>query len=326
MTAPATVREPRRRADGARDALRGAPRPRQRPDGLGDGLARAASTDPDGSRRSAAMPGSGRACRRDVPRPASARRRPRHSARSDGVRAPHRSLGLGRAAPPRARSRNDVDRRPRSCSWPIDSCANPTWRRTGSPSASSTRRSPRDPERTWQLLRRAAREAADWITVDSLAHPMGEGILAEPYRWAELEQLVYSPSRWERRLVGLHDRHDPVRGPDRGTRPGGRPTRALELLGRLIGDAEPGRAEGPRLGLPLPRRRRPRADDRRRCERRPTVPPGRRTAIAPGSSATPSRAPAAPTPTGSASASPASAPPAGRRRPRVRPRRPRASA
>ena len=52
-----------------------------------------------------------------------------------------------------------------------------------------------DPERTWQLLRRAAREAGDWITVDSLAHPVGQGILREPYRWAELEQLVYSPSR-----------------------------------------------------------------------------------------------------------------------------------
>ena len=35
-----------------------------------------------------------------------------------------------------------------------------------------------------------------------LAHPYGTGIPAEPYRWAELEQLVYSPSRWERRLVG----------------------------------------------------------------------------------------------------------------------------
>ena len=61
---------------------------------------------------------------------------------------------------------------------------------------------PVDPERAWQLLRRAAREASDWITVDSLAHPYGRGILLEAYRWAELEQLVYSPSEWERRLVG----------------------------------------------------------------------------------------------------------------------------
>src|SRR5436190_5989416 len=59
-----------------------------------------------------------------------------------------------------------------------------------------------DSERTWQLLRRAAREAGDWVTVDSLAHPYAKGIAAESYRWAELELLVYSPSRWERRLVG----------------------------------------------------------------------------------------------------------------------------
>ena len=40
-----------------------------------------------------------------------------------------------------------------------------------------------EPERTWQLLRRAAREAGDWATVDALAHPVGRGILNEPYRW-----------------------------------------------------------------------------------------------------------------------------------------------
>ena len=61
---------------------------------------------------------------------------------------------------------------------------------------------PTDPERTWQLLRRAAREADEWISVDTLAHPYGEGILRDAHRWSELEQLVYSPSRWERRLVG----------------------------------------------------------------------------------------------------------------------------
>jgi hypothetical protein len=37
-----------------------------------------------------------------------------------------------------------------------------------------------EPERTWQLIRRAAREAADWITVDSLAQPCARGILLEP--------------------------------------------------------------------------------------------------------------------------------------------------
>jgi len=93
-------------------------------------------------------------------------------------------------------------------------------------------------ERTWQLLRRAAREAGDWITVDALAHPYGKGIAAEPYRWAELELLVYSPSRWERRLVGstiatmTHVDRSRGRDPDVARH-------ALPLLGNLMGDAEP---------------------------------------------------------------------------------------
>jgi 3-methyladenine DNA glycosylase AlkD len=97
---------------------------------------------------------------------------------------------------------------------------------------------PVETERTWQLLRRAAREAGDWITVDSLAHPYGKGIAAEPYRWAELELLVYSPSRWERRLVGstvaTMTNVDRKRGRDLSVA-----TRALPLLASLMGDAEP---------------------------------------------------------------------------------------
>ena len=95
-----------------------------------------------------------------------------------------------------------------------------------------------DPERTWQLLRRAAREAGDWVTVDDLAHPYAVGIAAERYRWAELEQLVYSPSRWERRLIGstiatmTHGDRRTGQAPDLV------PT-ALELLEQLMGDAEP---------------------------------------------------------------------------------------
>jgi 3-methyladenine DNA glycosylase AlkD len=95
-----------------------------------------------------------------------------------------------------------------------------------------------EPERTWQLLRRGAREAADWITIDDLAHPYGTGIAAEPYRWAELEQLVFSPSRWERRLVGstiatmTHGNRRTGRGPEVVDH-------ALPLLGQLMGDAEP---------------------------------------------------------------------------------------
>ncbi len=93
-------------------------------------------------------------------------------------------------------------------------------------------------ERTWQLLRRAARESSDWITVDSLAHPYGRGIIAEPYRWAELELLVYSPSRWERRLVGstiaTMPHVDRVVGRDPEVA-----VHALALLASLMGDDEP---------------------------------------------------------------------------------------
>lgn len=93
-------------------------------------------------------------------------------------------------------------------------------------------------ERTWQLMRRAAREAGDWITVDSLAYPYRNGIRLEPYRWAELEQLVYSPSRWERRLVGSTIA-TMTHGGARARRDPDVVPRALSLLGLLIGDAEP---------------------------------------------------------------------------------------
>jgi 3-methyladenine DNA glycosylase AlkD len=96
----------------------------------------------------------------------------------------------------------------------------------------------REPERTWQLLRRAASEADDWITVDTLAHPFGKGILAEPYRWAELEQLTVSPSRWERRLVGSTIATIPFVNRTLGRAPEV-VQHGLELLATLIGDNEP---------------------------------------------------------------------------------------
>ena len=94
-----------------------------------------------------------------------------------------------------------------------------------------------EPERAWQLLRRAASDADDWITVDTLAHPYGKGILAEPYRWAELEQLTVSPSRWERRLVGSTI----ATMPSVNRRAGRDPqvaVKALDILATLIGDRE----------------------------------------------------------------------------------------
>jgi 3-methyladenine DNA glycosylase AlkD len=99
-----------------------------------------------------------------------------------------------------------------------------------------------DPERAWQLLRRHARAASEWISVDTLASYFGQGILNEQYRWAEIEQLVFSPSRWERRLVGSTLATLPFI--DRSRAPGhGRDPevarRGLAIIGDLIGDAEP---------------------------------------------------------------------------------------
>jgi 3-methyladenine DNA glycosylase AlkD len=98
---------------------------------------------------------------------------------------------------------------------------------------------PTDPERSWQILRRAARESDEWITVDTLAHPYGEGILRDPRRWAEIELLAYSSSRWERRLVGSTVATIPhVRGIAGGRSPEV-VRRGLALIGQLIGDSEP---------------------------------------------------------------------------------------
>lgn len=94
------------------------------------------------------------------------------------------------------------------------------------------------PERAWQLVRAAARRADDWITVDSLAHVAGAGILAEPFRWAELEQLVYSPSRWERRLVGSTVATIPFVDRTAGRTPEVA-RHGLGLVRDLIGDHEP---------------------------------------------------------------------------------------
>ena len=95
-----------------------------------------------------------------------------------------------------------------------------------------------DPERTWQLMRGAAAKAGEWISVDTLAHPYGAGILREPRRWSELQLLVHSPSRWERRLVGSTIAtlpHVKLAGArDRAVVTGG-----LALVEQLIGDNEP---------------------------------------------------------------------------------------
>jgi 3-methyladenine DNA glycosylase AlkD len=95
-----------------------------------------------------------------------------------------------------------------------------------------------DTDRTWQLMRMAAAGAAEWITVDTLAHPYATGILREPRRWSDLQAFVHSSSRWERRLVGStvatlpHVRHA-------GAKDKGVASRGLMLIGMLVGDPEP---------------------------------------------------------------------------------------
>jgi 3-methyladenine DNA glycosylase AlkD len=97
-----------------------------------------------------------------------------------------------------------------------------------------------DPEQSWQLMRRMGRGAQDWIEVDSLADLWARGILAEPFRWAELEQLLYSQLTYERRLVGASLATIPHRLPS-ARRDELRPQaveRALEMIRLLMGDAE----------------------------------------------------------------------------------------
>ncbi len=102
-----------------------------------------------------------------------------------------------------------------------------------------TRLLPAEPDRVWLLLRRVAAGADEWITVDTLAHPWAEGILREPARWAELDRLAGSSSRWERRLVGSTLATMPFGPRGLGAREPAVARQALALIDRLIGDAEP---------------------------------------------------------------------------------------
>lgn len=95
-----------------------------------------------------------------------------------------------------------------------------------------------DPERSWQVVRAISRTANEWITVDNLAHVAAAGILREPYRWAEPEQLVYSPSRWERRLAGSTVATLPFEDRVLGRTPDV-VRRGLDIVADLIGDPEP---------------------------------------------------------------------------------------
>jgi 3-methyladenine DNA glycosylase AlkD len=97
-----------------------------------------------------------------------------------------------------------------------------------------------DPEMTWQLMRRLGRAAEDWIATDSLADLWARGVLAEEFRWAELEQLLYSQQAYERRLVPATLATLPHRLPKPRRRElrTSALDRAFELLRQLMGDAE----------------------------------------------------------------------------------------
>ena len=96
-----------------------------------------------------------------------------------------------------------------------------------------------DPERTWQLLRRAAREAGDWITVDDLAHPYGIGHRrrAVPLGGARAARLL--PVALGAPPRRLDDRHDDPRQPPHRPRARGRRRRPCRCSTQLMGDAEP---------------------------------------------------------------------------------------
>ena len=122
-----------------------------------------------------------------------------------------------------------------------------------------------EPERSWQLLRRAAREAGDWITVDALAHAVGKGSL--PSRTAGPSSSSSSTRHRAGNVASSAARSRPSpssiarSGAIRRWRSRARPHRPADRRRRA------GRPEGPRVGAPQPRPRRRRAVDSVLCER-----------------------------------------------------------
>ena len=111
-------------------------------------------------------------------------RTPRPGGRAPGRPCPARGLAGGRALPRRRLLAARASRSASSRCVPCGAACRTTRSGAGSSSAA------------WPA------SASDWVSVDSLADVVARGMLLEPFRWAELEQLVYSPHRWERRLVG----------------------------------------------------------------------------------------------------------------------------
>ena len=113
-----------------------------------------------------------------------------------------------------------------------------------------------EPERTWQLLRRGSREAGDWITVDTLAHPYGRGILLESVPLGRARAARVQPVALGAPPGRLDHRHDAVHGPAARPRAGCRRPRPGAHR-RPDGRCRARRPEGTRLGAPLADRRGP---------------------------------------------------------------------
>ena len=129
----------------------------------------------------------------------------------------------------------------------------------GSPARSSARLLADDPERG---LAAAAPDRPRTRTTGSRSTrspaSIATGILLEPFRWAELEQLVYSPSAAgsagsSARPIATH----PVRGPPTAGGPPEVVRRGLALVGAAHRRRRARRAEGARLGAPHLATRRP---------------------------------------------------------------------
>ena len=146
---------------------------------------------------------------------------------------------------------------------------------------------PDEPERSWQLMRRMARAANDWITVDSLADVFAQGILAEPFRWAELEQLVYSANAHGATARGRRrSRACRTACPCASALGAPGPGPVLELIGQLIGDADAQVQQGPLVGPPGVEPGRARRGRPGSWSSRPPRPATGRTATGHGSSGT----------------------------------------
>jgi hypothetical protein len=90
-------------------------------------------------------------------------------------------------------------------------------------------------------MRRLARRADGWFEIDAQAHLWARAVLAESFRWAELELLVYSRLASERRLVAsvLASVPHVVPSARRGSLRGAGTQRSLRLIALLMGDDEP---------------------------------------------------------------------------------------